>query len=408
MPRHGSTRRTPTEWAIRTGLALLTLVVASISVAHSLAPAVVDGDPALAHALDPGNGRITAQLARSYYLENPDGRDGEIARLSSLALRHDPPAVQAAATLGYQAQLHGDTVLARHWLDYAQRLSRRDSLTQLWFIENAIAHRAIPEALHHYDIALRTTKTAPNLLFPILASAVSEPAVRASLVNVLVHRPPWSDLFLRFAADNADPRGIADLYRRLIAHGVAPPREAARIAIQRLVDETALDDAWALYTAIHPNADRRRSRDPVFTADSSAASLFDWVLVNDDSITTSIQRGPRGGAFNFAVPSGIGGVMLRQTQWLPTGQYRLEGHSNGLDQPTRALPYWTLSCTDGRPLGQVATTATAQGGRFAGTFVVPADCPVQILALTAHSSDDIAGVTGQIDRAELMPAGARP
>src|SRR3546814_2705464 len=44
------------------------------------------------------------------------------------------------------------------------------------------------------------------------------------------------------------------------------------------------------------------------------------------------------------------------------------------------------------------------GGRFQGNVSIPANCPVQILALVARSSHEIGGVSGQIDRILIHPA----
>jgi hypothetical protein len=43
------------------------------------------------------------------------------------------------------------------------------------------------------------------------------------------------------------------------------------------------------------------------------------------------------------------------------------------------------------------------GGRFSGRFIVPPGCTMQTLSLVARSTDDILGVTGQIEQAQLMP-----
>ena len=98
--------------------------------------------------------------------------------------------------------------------------------------------------------------------------------------------------------------------------------------------------------------------------------------------------------------------MLTQVQVLPPGAYRLVGRSSGLDQPEASRPYWALTCRDGRELGRVAVPNSAQAeGQFAGELRVPAGCPVQVLALIARPSDDVSGVSGQIDAAQLVPAG---
>ena len=98
---------------------------------------------------------------------------------------------------------------------------------------------------------------------------------------------------------------------------------------------------------------------------------------------------------------------MQQTQLLPPGSYRISGRSRGIDQAERSRPYWVLLCQDGRELGRVEVpNSDVANGEFAGRISVPGDCAVQTLSLIARASDDIAGVSGQIERAMLVPAGA--
>ncbi|MDT9096849.1 hypothetical protein RSW32_26335, partial [Escherichia coli] len=76
------------------------------------------------------------------------------------------------------AQLHGDVGAARRLFAYGQRLSRRDNSTQLWAIEDAVARNDIPDVLRHYDVALRTSPNLADILYPVLASASADPAIR--------------------------------------------------------------------------------------------------------------------------------------------------------------------------------------------------------------------------------------
>lgn len=190
--------------------------------------------------------------------------------------------------------------------------------------------------------------------------------------------------------------------------GVPIAGSAQARLIGRLVTAGSSEDAWAYYAAIHPGADRRMSRDPRFTALTENPTPFDWIPVNDIGTTTSIGRGDRGGVFDFMAVTSLGGPLLRQMQMLPPGDYRLEGHGSGIDQPMESRPYWVLTCSDGRELGRLTMPNSARAnGTFNGLFSVPRGCPVQILTLIARSSDAVGGVSGQIDRAMLRPAGKR-
>lgn len=402
--RRDLARRSPQEWAVRLGLAAVALVLGYYGVTFSLAQVMVKQDPALAYRLAPYDGRITAAYATS--LAGPDATAKDRARadvLAKRALQQDPTAVSAAATLGVNASIRGDQAAARRYFTYAQKLSRRDLRTQLFMIEDAVQRNDIPGALHQYDITLRVFPNMGEMLYPVLASASSDPAIRRELVKMLAGKPAWSESFVNFIAGSGpDPKSTAALFLDLRRAGVAMPETARVGAVNALMAAKQFGAAWSYYAAIRPGADRRRSRDPRFAANLETPSQLDWTPINDGSgLTTSIQSG----IFDFAAPASVGGPMLQQVQLLPPGTYRLSGHSIGIEQAAGALPYWTLRCQNGRELGRVEVpNSGVANGHFAGTFSVPADCPVQTLVLTARTSDAVSGLSGQFDRVELVPA----
>lgn len=395
-----SPRRTRAEWAVRISLAITALALGCLAFTFSLAQTVVSNNPELAHVLAPYDGRITALLAAS--LLGSAATDAERARVDALAqkaLSQDPTAVTAASTLGISAQLHNDTGAARRWFDYAYKLSRRDPQTQIWMIEDAVARGDIPGALHQYDIALRTKPVLAGTLFPVLAAASGEPAVRVELIRTLAHKPQWAPDFIHYAAGNSpDPQSLVALFVGLHRAGVATPARASNFAIDALIGKNKANEAWTYYSALHPGASRSRSRDPQFAMPPGEGSHLDWTMTDSGTITTTIEPG----GFDYAAPAGMGGTILEQVQLLPAGSYQLTGRSRNIVVAGDANPYWTLVCADGRELGRInipASTETA--GSFAGRFTVPETCPVQTLRLVVRPSDTIAGQSGRIERTEL-------
>jgi hypothetical protein len=410
VPPHMSRRRrSPYEWASRVALASGAAVLGCYSVVFSVAQVTAGTDPALANRLASYDGRLLAAQAGA--LITPSAGVAARAKAKALArsaLDHDPTAVVAAATLGIAAATEEKAVEAQRFLAYAQMLSRRNTQTQLWSIEDAVARNDVADALHWYDIALRTNPSLGNILYPVLAQAAQNSAIRSKLVRTLVGKPIWADNYINYVVQQRnDPRSTATLFLELRLHGVVVPEPARAAVVNALLEGGQADEAWRYYVTLHPGADRRRSRDPRFTAPPTTASLLDWIPVNDGNVSASIQRAGDGGTFEFSAPATIGGAVLQQIQLLPPGMYRLAGHSDGIAQEARALPYWTLSCrSDGRELGRVILPNSAQaGGTFAGSLTVPANCPVQALMLFAPPSDATGGTSGQINRVTLLPAG---
>ena len=403
-------RRSPHEWGVRFLLAGVVGWIGYLSVMQSVALVLPDSRIAEAYALAPSNGRIAGRLSQTLY--PPDASEADRTRAVEIArdaLRHDPTAVEAVTTLAADAFMRGDQAEGERLLVYSQTLSRRDLRTQLMAIELAVAREDISGALRHYDIALRTKRNAPELLFPVLTSALTDPAIRAELVKTLGQRPNWGTGFINHAArSDADPAASATFFRALQAIRVPVPDASSVALLNRLLAAKLFDDAWAYYAAARPDSDRRQSRDPAFTSAIEARSALDWVTINGVGVSTAILPDAWSGLFDFTVSMGNGGTLLQQLQMLPPGDYVLEGHSIGIEQPARSRPYWTLRCQTGGEIGRVEVPNSSQaGGRFQGSIRVPADCPVQMLALVARSTDDIGGVSGQIDRILIRPARPR-
>lgn len=399
-------RRSAAEWGVRGALTIAAAGLGYFSVTYSLAYMIRGSAPERAHVLAPWDGRVTALLSEKLsgpYATVADRRRSDA--LASLALRQDPTAVVAVATLGINAQVRGDTTRARQIFAYSEMLSRRDLRTRLWAIEDAVARHDVPGVLLNYDIALRTSRIAPDLLFPILASAINDAEIRQALLTTLAKRPAWSNQFIGYVSGNGpDPLATASLFEAIHRIGIIFPAGSSATLIGRLLDERHVYDAWRFYASITPGVDNRISRDPGFTANPISPTPFDWQPVTDSGVSASIQRGERGGIFDFAVPPNLGGPLLRQTQLLPPGDYAIEGRSIGIEQADGALPYWTLTCDQGRELGRVTVPNSAQAnGRFAGRFTVPVGCPVQQLQLVARPSEGLSGLTGQIDDVRLQP-----
>jgi hypothetical protein len=400
--------RTYVEWAVRIALAAGIAGLGFGAVTHAFAYRIRGSAPELAYALAPWDGRIAALFSEKLSGAEASIMDRtEADRLAQAALRLDPTAVAAAATLGINADIRGDRTAALRSFAYSEKLSRRELRTQLWAIEDAVKRSDIATALYHYDVALRTSRAAPDLLFPVLSTAIADAPIRTALANRMATRPAWNDLFVAYIAGNGpDARATAALFAALNRHRVPISEIATAALITRLLSENYLDAAWAYYAALTPGADRRMSNDPKFTANRTISAPFDWTPVTDSGISAEIQRDGKDGVFSFLVPVNLGGAVLRQTQLLPPGAYVLTGRSANIERSGRTLLYWMLSCSDGRELGRVNVPPSAQNdGNFAGNFIVPAGCPYQQLTFAVRPSDEPSGVSGQIINVSLRPAG---
>lgn len=406
--RQLASARSPREWMTRGILALVMTALGYVSVMQTLAYAIRMAEPERAYGLSSSDGRIGAQWAAKLLMTAKAGNSERqrAEHIAREALHDEPLAVPAVVTLGLSAQLRGDVSEARRLFAHSNVLTRRDFQAQLWAIEDAVAREDISGAIRNYDLALRTSRYASEILFPILSSSIGEPSIAAALARVLASRPPWGDAFLSYVAvSGPDPKIRAGFFRILVARRIPVPEAAQANVVNALVAAKAYGEAWNHYRTLRLPADRQRSRDPQFAAQLEAPTVFDWMPVTDNpGIAATIQRDDRDGVFDFATPPTIGGVILLQMQFLPQGRYRIQGRSTGIDQPRESRPYWSLVCADGRELGRVDLPNSAEAdGQFNGFFTVSGVCPAQQLRLVARPSNMVSGVVGQIDQVALRP-----
>jgi hypothetical protein len=404
MNRLDTSNRSGAEWAARVLASIVIAVIGYAAFTRSIADTLKKSDPNRAYAMSAADGRITASLSESLFQDRPSGgRDSASAKLARLAVKQDATAVSAVVILAAQAQLRGDARETRRMFGYAETLSRRNLMTQLWAIEDAVSRGDISGALRHYDIALRVSRSASTILYPILAAALADPAIQSGLTAIMVKKPAWGPSFLAYAlGSSADPRQVASLFMNMRSAGAPIAPEASSSLIDRLLLLNAPDDAWRYYASLQNGLARDRARDGRFMMNPASSSQFDWTAENVDGAAVSIQRDRQGGIVDFSVPTGHAGVLLRQVQMLPVGTYRLSGTAVGIDQPDASMPYWTLTCRDGRELGRAIVSRSRQGvNSFASRFDIPSDCPVQTLAFVARPANGVTGVSGRINSVEL-------
>lgn len=319
--------------------------------------------------------------------------------LAREALRRDPTVVPAIQTLGLAAQAGGDAARADRLLAHAQRLSRRELQTHLWAIERYVARGDTPAVLREYDLALRASSSAADLLFPVLGGAVEDPAIAAGLVARLRGAPLWREAFLSYMARDArvPPATAVGFLARARAAGVRTPPLDLTVLVQRTVaDDPAT--AWRAYLLRRPGADPRLVRDASFRAISEDASPFDWTVSQDGGIEA--RSVPDGLEVNAG--SGTAGTAAEQLQRLPPGTYRLRIATGPIAEGGSLAA--ALSCADGTVLTKLDLPNGAPRHSEGPRFTVPARCGVQTLRLSVDASDAPAGVSAEVRRAGLIPA----
>lgn len=393
----------PTGRAILFVLLLLGLLV--LVGQHSLASVVAKRNPELALRIAPGHAEAAGLVAlRSMTATATAGDIARARRLAQSALRSEPLSAVAAGALGLANDRRGQTALARRQIAFSEQLSRRELVVQLWLIEDAVARDDIPGALRRYDTAMRTSRDALGILFPILIGAIDDPAIRAPLADILARRPSWSTQFVQQLAQSGTAfDSINQLYRALRQRGAPVSDLTLATVTTRMVERGQVAGAWTLFQSYRPGADRRGLRNGSFDQPLADATPFDWSRGPESEIVVEQRPAFDGPALYFETPMGVGGVAARQLLLLSPGAVSIRAMASDTAGLGDNLPYLRLACADGRrELGRQAFPSVGPEGQpFKLDAVVPRDCPAQWIEVVAQAADSLGGAAGYIDNVSL-------
>jgi hypothetical protein len=338
-------------------------------------------NPALAAVYAPFD--AVAAGERAYGLLEADGKANRAAARdrAAAALLRDPTAVAAARTLGFVADLEGNKVQARKAFNYAETLSRRDAATQLWLIEDAVRRNNVPDALRHYDVALRTSSLAKAVIEPVLMAATEDKTLVAPIA-MMMRGAPWTPDFLtRLIAEGPSPRNTA----RIVALLGMPKGDYRRDVYRRLIIRAATAEDWPLVAQSYRIATGTTPGNaalPIVDPDFRKAGPFiplDWQFPSSPEIFT--ERTENG----LSVVARGDGAVARQLTLLPPGRYRIAITTDG------ALPLSAgLTCSHSGP-----SIARWKGRQIQEVLIEPG-CQTHWLAIDVEGIDPPDEVSGTI------------
>jgi hypothetical protein len=362
----------------------------------------------------PFDARSKARAAEQQIAEVRSPNDpklAEAARFASEALERDPTIASAWRTLGLVAAIRNEAGAGRLFR-IAEGVSRRDTPTQLWLIEDSVRRNDIAGALVHYDVALRTSNTSYELLLPILVSAMDNDGIVEPLARLLRTDPPWRRWFLEKMTDH--PPAGQNAARLLELTGRPGPMEEQAL-VAHLVEIYAVNrqygPAMRIYQTLHLNPGSGASlvRNGGFDQDNSVPPL-DWKFEQGDDVGADQQPSPNGASgrvLQVYSESGAGGVVVSQLLMLPAGRYDLAAQSGASPDVRPANLQWQILCAHDQAiklLELAAPTALPAGQRQQGEFSVPASCPAQWLALSIRAdSGQPGGIGGWVDNVGIRP-----
>lgn len=411
---------------------LLLLALGWIALRDAAAQSLGRKAPQVVLRLDPDAPEAINQWVAVRVVRAPDEAKGKLRAMLTRSIAETPLNPTALRLLGASYGVTTRDPEGRKFFELAERTSRRDVGTQMYFIVESATRGDAVDAVTRIDRALRTSLPSRAQLFPVLGRVIQLPDGETTLARFIRKDTPWLSDFLSFAVDaRVDPAAIARLviqldgfpdgrqrpvveqmlfrmlegrrdYRELAAimpHMVTAPRGlTASVAI----DEETLDPDWQ----------------PLSWQLSSSAG----VVVNPIAAENGKDL-----VFNATLSGGISAEVARKLLLLQPGAYRLTVSQDlqGGDRGNKDVEArWQFACMDTAPAaaasppapaGGVASTPALpapEGGAavaakqaasrpplWAGTptakkfFVdlkVPANCGVQALSLRVRSPSDAA------------------
>lgn len=341
-----------------------------------------------AAALNPGLARfvpefLSAEAARSQSaqaLQNGDTKPA-IAE-AERAVRADPVDPRSTALLGAGQLAARQSVRADAAFRIAARFGWRDPLTQLYFMNAALAAGQPRLAAMRLDAILRQ---APD--FPVrdmlLAQFEASPAGRAALAERLASRPPWTFAFLNHASEVQLPSLRA---RAEIVAAMRPRWGCDRVAplVTALVLRSGVAEASSLWQAQCRNGavgidDPRFARLP----QSRQPVAFEWNLIGSGDVSAQPAAQAAPGATGLVAR--VSGPGARPVAWqmlvLPPGRYRLSWKAASPAGKPATGTAFSLGCALGErtPLPRSAAVSSAQ--RAAADLTIDGRCPGYFLTL---------------------------
>lgn len=394
-------------------IALPALIYAILAVGISTTTALVSPDLSL--RWNPYNN--DALSSASFAIIEADTSAAALAKAEGVAIRsfeRSPLSPAAVRTLAYVADMRGQPDRALALMRFSLRLTRRDFPTHLWFIEHYVGKDDLPNALNHYDMALRTSALAHPVLMPILIKATEDSRLIRPLAKVLDRRPVWKDDFIR----DVISKGPSALNVALLSEYVAAsgnPFSAVRIdnLTDRLVAEGQFTRAAKLAKRDYQN--QLVANGGFETAIGS--SPFDWKLTSDFDLGAAVssqgKTGPdlqpgRSGELQIDAAAGRGGEIASQLLLLSPGRYRLTADWSAAASDAGGSAFWTVTCATGEKqvILTIDVTKTNQQNRDAEFDVAGAGCPAQRLSLSVRSASDTQGYSGSVDNVTVSKVAA--
>ncbi len=332
---------------------------------------------------------VRADELMTKYPEHPDWK--QIKSLAKAGLHRSPLLVRALRQTSLTSEASGQKRESGTALQLAQRLSRRDSLTNFSLIEQAVAADDIKGALHQYDLTLKVSNESHSLLLPRLGLAISEPRIQSEFIKYVRAKPIWlAEAVSQIASDATQP---TDLAKVLVAAGGLPKepifRDLEGKLLYQLFAKSSASEAKNYFLSLD-GANPLVLQDTNFlkSAVNQNRAPFTWGAYNDADVNGSFEteQSTKDLTLKGTAAAGKRGLIARKILFLKPALYYFSVRGR-LDSavPSASLSA-LLSCAEGSPSGPLARISITPKAE-AYSISLPSSCRAFFFDIELNAGD---------------------
>jgi hypothetical protein len=296
-------------------------------------------------------------------------------------LRERPLNAQALAIIGLGAiSASGSDQAGSRLMALADKVSRREPLSQVWLIEAASTSGDVREAIRHYNAALSVKPELSPSLFPVLTNALDFAEVRGALRPLILRGAPWLPSFVTSASTSANLDSLLALVLPVSeklkdgAYG-----QANATIIYRLAAEGRQADAINYAKSVMQGfSEFEFAKFGVtgFTQDERLGNLS-WRLTDGETITASADA--TGEVSADIQPAAQGPIMARDVMVAAGRQYEFMQDVQRNSGPPLASLRWQATCPavyGGKIIWSQIVPTDERTMKYKSAFFVPSNCHV--------------------------------
>jgi len=318
------------------------IVLAAFTASQAFALVAAKKGPLTALLVYPQNGfalgHAADALLKEAVLENegamPGTFDPQISMWAKQGLAAEPAAYAAIRMKALDYAADGETDKAQRLVRAMQKLTRRDRVANFWLVEDYGKREDLPNMLKYYDLTLRTSNSAREILVPQLVSVMDQSEAVGPMSELLAKDPSWADQFWgRLVRTKSSLPHTGLLRMQMITRQIAPAQEIDDLLVKQLVRYRHFDRAYEVAQALTLGEDKETKRTAASASDRTSVlqnadfssqpvlAPFDWDIISTGEYGAAVDT--KAGQLIISALSDSSGIATRQLFKAQPGQYKL-------------------------------------------------------------------------------------